>query len=80
MSKPDILVEVQPARGADQLAHMKTYAKKITKQQITIKLDGEIIEYFKQMAEETGMSYQGLINLYLRDCVKSKRQIEISWK
>ena len=29
---------------------------------------------------ETGIPYQTLINLYLADCVKSKRKLEIAWK
>ena len=32
------------------------------KQQITIRLDEQVIEYFKKMAEETGMPYQNIIN------------------
>ncbi|MHC4488831.1 MAG: BrnA antitoxin family protein [Planctomycetota bacterium] len=37
------------------------------KKQITIRLDNNTIEYFKQLARETGLSYQTLINLYLKD-------------
>jgi hypothetical protein len=33
------------------------------KKQITIRLDNNTIEYFKQLARETGLSYQTLINL-----------------
>jgi len=39
----------------------------------------DIIEYFKQMSEDTGIPYQNLINLYLRDCVQSGRKISIQW-
>ena len=28
---------------------------------------------------ETGIPYQTLINLYLADCAKSKRKLEIAW-
>lgn len=42
------------------------YAKSL-KKQITIRLDNETIEYFKELAAETGLPYQNLINLYLWD-------------
>lgn len=45
------------------------------KKQITINLDAETVEYFKQQAEETGIPYQKLINFYLADCVKQKRRL-----
>ncbi len=54
------------------------YAKRL-KKQVTIRLGTDIIEYFKQLAEESGIPYQNLINLYLRDCVQSKRKISIKW-
>jgi predicted DNA binding CopG/RHH family protein len=55
------------------------YAKKL-KKQVTIRIGVDIIEYFKQLAEETGIPYQKLINLYLRDCVLSNRKISIKWE
>lgn len=55
-----------------------TYAKK-RKKQITIRIDEGVINYFKAMAAETGMSYQNLINLYLTDCIAQKRQLNISF-
>ena len=45
------------------------YATKL-KKQITINIDNSTIEFFKAESEETGIPYQTLINLYLRDCVK----------
>lgn len=54
------------------------YARKL-KKQITIRMGVDIIDYFKQMAEETGIPYQNLINLYLRDCVQSGRKVSIEW-
>ena len=50
------------------------YASQL-KRQITINLDVETVEYFKQQAEETGIPYQRLINYYLADCVKQKRRL-----
>ena len=37
------------------------------------------IDYFKAMAEEAGVPYQSLINLYLRDCVTQHRKVDIAW-
>ncbi len=54
------------------------YAKKL-KKQITIKLSPAVIDYFKEESEETGIPYQTLINLYLTDCVKEKRKLNINW-
>ena len=54
------------------------YADKL-KKQITIRLDDEVVNYFKNMAEETGMSYQNIINYYLKDCVKEKRHLEVAF-
>ena len=47
------------------------YAKEL-KQQITINLSIEVLEYFKKMSVETGIPYQNLINLYLMQCVRNK--------
>ena len=55
------------------------YAKEL-KKQITIKIAPSVIDYFKSESQETGIPYQTLINLYLADCVKSKRKLEIAWK
>ncbi|KAM3093909.1 CopG family antitoxin [Phormidesmis sp. 146-35] len=49
------------------------------KKQVTIRLEEDIVEYFKGLAEETGISYQSLINLYLQDCVKSQRKPTLEW-
>ena len=59
-------------------AKKNPYAKKL-KKQITINLDDRVIAYFKNEAEETGIPYQSLINLYLLDCVNENRKLKISW-
>lgn len=59
-------------------ARKNPYAKRI-KKQITINIDEETITYFKGMAADSGIPYQTLINLYLADCAKEKRQPVISW-
>ncbi len=54
------------------------YANRL-KKQITIRLDNSTIEYFKELAGETGFSYQALINLYLRDCVENNKELKVEW-
>lgn len=55
------------------------YASKL-KKPVTMRLSEDVISYFKEMAEENGVPYQSLINLYLRDCVANHRKIDISWQ
>ena len=59
-------------------ARKNPYADRV-KQQITINLNQSTIQYFKDLAEETGLPYQTLINPYLTDCADKKRKPEISW-
>lgn len=54
------------------------YASKL-KKSVTMRLSEDIIDYFKDMSIESGVPYQSLINLYLRDCVLHHRKINISW-
>lgn len=54
------------------------YAKRL-EQQITIRLGIDVIEYFEDLAEETGIPYQSLINLYLRDCVSQELRPRTEW-
>lgn len=50
------------------------------KKQVTIRLDERTVEYFKNLANEAGIPYQTLINLYLRDCAASERKLSMRWK
>lgn len=54
------------------------YARRL-KKQITLRLDPDVIEYFKQKSEETGIPYQTLINLYLQDCRATRRNLKMTW-
>jgi predicted DNA binding CopG/RHH family protein len=54
------------------------YAKHL-KRQITIRMGVDIIEYFKKLAAETGIPYQHLINMYLRECVERRRRPSLKW-
>lgn len=51
------------------------YAKKL-KKQITINMNVETINYFKELSSETGIPYQTLMNMYLTDCVKKKKKLK----
>ncbi|MEZ4388050.1 MAG: BrnA antitoxin family protein [Candidatus Krumholzibacteriia bacterium] len=55
------------------------YAKRL-KKQVTIRLEEATIDYFKALADEIGVPYQTLINLYLRDCAASNRRLSLEWK
>mgnify|MGYP001170587073 CR=1 FL=1 len=54
------------------------YAKKM-KKAISIRLDENTIEYFKDMSENVGIPYQNLINLYLRDCAAKHKKLNMKW-
>lgn len=53
---------------------------KYLKQPITMRLDKDSLEYFKSLSEESGIPYQTLINLYLRDCAAKGRKLDLKWK
>jgi uncharacterized protein (DUF4415 family) len=55
------------------------YIKKL-KKQVTIRLDNDTIQYFKNLSQEVGISYQNLINLYLRDCAQHSRKLSFDWR
>lgn len=55
------------------------YAEKL-KKQTTIRLSSDVIAYFKQMALDTGLPYQRLIDMYLRDCMESGRKLAMAWE
>ena len=54
------------------------YASKL-KQSVTMRLSQDVVIYFKSIAIESGLPYQSLINLYLRDCLINKRKVQIQW-
>ena len=59
-------------------AQRSPYAKQ-QKKQVTIRLDEQTLEYFRRMSEETGIGYQTLINLYLRECAAANKRLSINW-
>jgi len=60
-------------------AKRNPYAGRL-KRPVTIRLDEGTIRYFKALAEEVGVPYQTLINLYLRDCAAAGRKLTLTWK
>jgi len=58
---------------------LNPYVKKL-RRQISIRIDIDTIDYFKKQAQETGITYQNLINLYLSNCAMNKKTINIAWK
>ncbi len=54
------------------------YAKHL-KKQVTLRLGIDVIDYFKKLAEETGVPYQNLINLYLQDCARAHKKLKLKW-
>ncbi|MEO0350537.1 MAG: antitoxin [Cyanobacteria bacterium P01_A01_bin.15] len=47
--------------------------------QVTLKLEEETINYFKQLSKEHGIPYKHLIGLYLKDCMRSQRKLSLEW-
>lgn len=54
------------------------YAKQL-KKQVTLRLGIDVINYFKKQAEDTGVPYQSLINLYIQDCAQSRKKLKLNW-
>ncbi len=54
------------------------YPKKL-KKQITIRIDSEAIEYFKEISSAMDIPYQNLINMYLKDCARKNLKPDINW-
>ncbi len=54
------------------------YAKHL-KKQVTLRLGVDVIKYFKILADDTGVPYQNLINLYLQDCAQSQKKLRLKW-
>jgi len=50
------------------------------KKSITIRLDEDVIEYFKKLSEQTGTPYQTLMNEFLKSCKEQKITPKTIWK
>ncbi|MBI5374508.1 MAG: BrnA antitoxin family protein [Candidatus Schekmanbacteria bacterium] len=60
-------------------AQKNPYAAKL-KRQVTIRMDENTVKYFKELAQDIGIPYQTLINLYLRDCAAAHKKLSLQWK
>jgi predicted DNA binding CopG/RHH family protein len=60
-------------------ARRNPYAKRL-KKQITIRLDVQTLDYFKELSRELGIPYQTLINLYLQDCASAGKRPSTTWR
>jgi predicted DNA binding CopG/RHH family protein len=70
--------DVMRAEYDFSVSRANPYAKRL-KRQITIRIDADAIEYFKQEASEVGIPYQSLINLYLTDCALNNKKLKLTW-
>jgi uncharacterized protein (DUF4415 family) len=62
-----------------KLKSRKNPYARMLKKQITLRLDPDVIEYFKSSSSEHGIPYQSMINLYLKDCMASRRKLKLNW-
>ena len=62
-----------------KMKEVKNSYPKIKKKAVGINLSPAVIDYFKMLADESGVSYQQLIDLYLLDCVKNKKKLSMKW-
>jgi predicted DNA binding CopG/RHH family protein len=53
------------------------YAEK--KKAVGIHLSPKVLDYFKELAAETGLPYPKLIDLYLLDCARRRRKLAMNW-
>ncbi len=60
-------------------ARRNPYARRL-KRQITIRLDADTVAYFVGLSKKTGIRYQTLINLYLRECAAAKKTLRLGWE
>jgi predicted DNA binding CopG/RHH family protein len=49
------------------------------KKAVGINLSPRVLDYFKGLADETGLPYQKLIDLYLLDCAKKGKKLTMKW-
>lgn len=53
------------------------YAGKV-RRRVTINLDGDTVDYFKEEARRTGIPYQNIINLFLAQCVREGKHLKLA--
>ena len=50
------------------------------KEPVTMRLDPQVIGYFKEIAEKTGIPYQSLINYVLKDYAAHQLEPSANWE
>lgn len=55
------------------------YASKL-KKSVTIRLDTDVIDYFKKLGEKSNIPYQTLVNDFLRSCKENGMKPKTIWK
>jgi uncharacterized protein (DUF4415 family) len=50
------------------------------KKSVTIRLDNDVIEYFKDLSQKLDIPYQTLVNDSLRKCKENKLLPNTTWK
>jgi predicted DNA binding CopG/RHH family protein len=69
---------MKPQYPLSRMKELKNrYAGK--KKAVGINLSPEVLDYFKGLADETGLPYQKLIDLYLLDCAKKREKLTMKW-
>jgi len=63
---------------AEMKGRKNPYVKAL-KKQVTLRLGIDVIDYFKNLAAETRIPCQNLINLYLRECAQTGKKPTLSW-
>jgi hypothetical protein len=56
------------------------YIKESSKQDVALLLDTATVNYFKGLAEVSGIAYQTIMERYLTDCARQRREITIDAK
>jgi len=70
---------VKKEHDLSKLAWKRTPYTKRREKSVTIRLDEDLIQYFKKLSKEVGIPYQRLTNMYLRECAESRRKAVIHW-
>lgn len=58
---------------------LNPYAKEMTKLD-TIKISPSVTEYFKEQEAKLNIPYKTLISMYLNECVRNKRELQLAQK
>jgi uncharacterized protein (DUF4415 family) len=66
-------------RSYDFSKSVKNPYVKRPKKQLTIRIEEDTIEYLRALSEESGIPYQSLINLYLRECAAENKKLRMKW-